>query len=494
MPITLGELIHGLNCQGLQSAYAAIPIRGIYTDSREVEPDSLFVALPGNRTDGMRFVRDAVVRGAKVVLSSPGRIARDALTEAGIAWLTAPDPKALLPELSARIYGFPARELRLHAVTGTNGKTTTAYMLAHILSTQGRKVAFWTTNQVEGIANPFRPHMTTPHAPALHRFLREVADNGAQEVVIEVSSHALALNRIGGLTFATGAITNITPDHLDFHGSFDDYAASKASLMNYIDSAGMVALNVDDPQVSRLVDKAPVAVATFGLNHDAVFHARMILLDASFSQWEWFEHGVSQGQIRLAVPGRHNVQNALCAIAMARHLDIEGRDAASALEKFMPAPRRLETMVVGDITVVTDVAMNRGSYDAVMQSVAELRKPFVVVNAIRGNRGVEVNADIAQVLADWNDRLQFAPVVVSLSRGQVERLSVDYRVRPQESQAFLDVARRRGMGVELFEELPQALEAALGRLAPGGVLLLLGTFGMDDGLSLVAGMLNGKLR
>ena len=485
MAVVLGELIRGLNCQGLKSAQATIPIRGIFTDSREVEADSLFVALPGHRTDGIHFVREALAQGAKAFLSCPGPCP-DVIKEAGAAWITTVDPRALLAELSARVYQFPARQLRLHAITGTNGKTTTAYMLAHILASQGRRVAFWTTNQVEGITTPFRPHMTTPHAPALHRFLRQVADGGAQEVVIEVSSHALALQRIGGLRFATGAITNITPDHLDFHGLFQHYIAAKASLMNYIDEEGVMALNADDQEVARLIEQAPVLVSTFGLNQGASFRARVLRLEASFSQWEWFEKGVPQGTLRLAVPGRHNIQNALCALAMVRHLEIDGQAAALALQRFKPAPRRLETLTVGDITVVTDVAMNRGSYDAVMQAVADLHKPLVVVNAIRGNRGVEVNADIAQVLADWNDRLGFAPVVVSLSRQQVESLEVDYRVRPEESRAFLEAARQRGLQVEFFEDLSPALDAALGRLAPGGVLLLLGTFGMDDGLSLVA--------
>jgi UDP-N-acetylmuramoyl-L-alanyl-D-glutamate--2,6-diaminopimelate ligase len=188
--------------------------------------------------------------------------------------------------------------------------------------------------------------------------------------------------------------------------------------------------------------------------------------------------------VRLAAPGRHNVLNALAAVAMAVHLGCDPAKAASSLQDFVPPPRRLETVQAGNCTIVSDVAMNLGSYTAVMQSVAALHRPIVVVTALRGNRGPQVNREIAAVLADWNQRLHFAPVLATLSDMHVIRLPVDYRVRAEEQQAFMETARERHLPVLLFSELPQALDAAINRLQPGGVLLLLGTFGMDDGMEL----------
>ncbi len=490
MPVTLGELFTGIPCHGLTAAYQTLPVRAIVTDSRLAEWGSLFVALQGQKTNGILFAQDAVTRGAVAILADHTPADARLPTLAHVPWIAAPHVRSLLPRLAARLYGFPAHQLRLHAVTGTNGKTTTAMMLAHILAVQGQRVAFWTTNSVNGGASSFRPHMTTPEAPELHQYLRDVQEHGAQDTVIEVSSHALQLERIGGLTFETGAITNITPDHLDFHGSFQAYLQAKSSLMQYIAPHGLIALNADDPNVAALAAKTGVAASRFGLGSRTDVRAQIDELGVGFSRWRWFYQNHEYGKIALPIPGQHNVMNALCALTMALHLKIDPELASQALESFVPAPRRLETVQVGPFTIISDVAMNRGSYDAVMQSITALKKPVIVVNAIRGNRGVAINQDIAHVLADWNERLDFAPVVLTRSDQYIRGLPVDYRVRAEECQAFLDTAQTRRLSVDLQNELPDALDAAIDRLRPGGVLLLLGTFGMDDGLTLAKAKLS----
>jgi UDP-N-acetylmuramoyl-L-alanyl-D-glutamate--2,6-diaminopimelate ligase len=375
-------------------------------------------------------------------------------------------------------------------VTGTNGKTTTVYMLAAILAQAGHRVAFWTTNSVEGIAKPFRPSMTTPDAPQLHRFLREALDRGAQDVIIEVSSHALELGRIQGLCFETAAVTNITPDHIDFHGSFEAYLHAKASLLRYLSSHAMALLNGDDHVVASIAQTSPVPVWRFGFGVAVDLRAQLLDLDVSGSLWNLNYFGQQMGPFRLSVPGRHNVMNALAALGMAMHLGAEPQAVADALIHFTPPPRRLETVRIGEYTIITDVAMNLGSYDSVMSTVHALNRPVVVVNAIRGNRGPSVNRDIANILADWNDRLHFAPVIASLSEDLVAHMAADYRVRPEEWMAFQDQVRSRGLAAEWYRNLPEAIDAALAYLPPGGVLLLLGTFGMDEGLRLAEARLN----
>lgn len=479
---TLRELFDGTPCRILASYAPETVIRAIVTDSRRAVPGALFVALPGQKTNGLLFVRDAVARGASAVLAPEPP---DAAVVSAVPWICTDNPRALLSDLAARLYGFPARELTLHAITGTNGKTTTAYMLAHILRRMGRRLAFWTTNSVEGMGStPFRPHMTTPDAPELHQFLRQARNQGAEDVVIEVSSHALQLGRVRGLGFKSAAVTNITPDHLDFHGTFTEYVKAKASLLASIQPDGMVALNADDPIVSTFAPHPPVRAVRFGMSLGAEVRAELEELGISHSLWRWVFGNRLEPEIRLPVPGQHNVMNALCALTMAVHLGVDAIEAASSLEDFTPAPRRLETIQIGDFTVTSDVAMNRGSYDAVMKSVMALRRPLVVVNAIRGNRGIAVNADIADVLADWDDLLHFAPVIVTASESHVNRLSVDYRARSEEVSAFADSAHNRGLSLEYHNELSDALDSALKRLNTGGVLLLLGTFGMDDGLKM----------
>ncbi len=263
--------------------------------------------------------------------------------------------------------------------------------------------------------------------------------------------------------------------------------------MQYLSVDGSIALNADDARVAGLAARSPVRVIRFGFDPTADVRAEILELAPAFSRWRWFHEGRLQGEMVLPIPGRHNIQNALAALSMALDVGVDVQSAARALENFVQAPRRLETVTVGDITLVSDVAMNRASYDAVMQFIVELKRPVVVVNAIRGDRGTGVNRDIAEVLGGWSTRIGFVPMIVTLSRQHVDRMPVDYRVRPEETEAFLVAAARRGLAVELFTELPAALDAARGRIAPGGVLLLLGTFGMDDGLALAEQILRQEV-
>lgn len=485
MSATLFELFSGIPDHNLTAADYDVVIRAIATDSRQVQPRDLFVAMAGQHTDGHFYIHEAIERGASAILAT-----QLPTTPVTVPWITSANPRRLLPELAARLYHHPAREMTLHAVSGTNGKTSTVYMLAHILTRLGLRVAFWTTNSVEGIARPFRPQMTTPDPASLHHFLREAADRGAQHAIIEVSSHALQLGRITGLQFETAALTNISPDHLDFHGTFEAYMQAKASLFQYLAPGGGVALNIDDPHIRSLAPPSPQQIIWYGLNPQANVHAQIEGWGPHHIVWQLFYRQRPVATIRLPVTGQHNVMNALAAVTMALHLGCDPATAGLLLEDFVPPARRLETIEVRGYTIVSDVAMNRASYAAVMQSVAAMHKPIVVVTAIRGNRGTLVNRDIADVLADWNQWLHFEPVLVTLSDSYVNQLPVDYRVRTEEQQAFMDTAQRRHLSAVLFAELPEALDAALLRLRPGGVLLLLGTFGMDDGLLLARNRLS----
>lgn len=481
MACSLGALFEDIACQGLSSQHKGIIIDAIATDSRLTPQKSLFVALRGQKTDGALYIGDAVSRGAIAVLAPLE--AQPPANIGAVPFIQVIDPRAMLSRLSQRLYDFPARSLRLSAVTGTNGKTTTVYMLAAILSQSGRKVAFWTTNRVGGIRRPFRPMFTTPHAPELHRFLRDAADAGADDVIIEVSSHALELGRIEGLTFETIAITNITPDHLDFHGSFAQYARAKASLASYLCADGVAFLNGDDPVVTAQLPDFPHK-KYFGYGSGRSMRARMLEQQAQYTRWQWLVDERELGEIRLPLAGPHNVMNALAAAGMGLHLGASSSTIIAALEHFVPAERRLQTVDVGHFTILTDVAMNRGSYEAVMSTIEQLGRPCVVVNAVRGNRGTAVNRDIAKVLADWNDKLQYGPVFVSLSESYLAHLPADYRVRPEELAAFSDEAQKRQLPIEVFSELEDAMEAAVSRLPDGGILVILGTFGVDEGLEM----------
>lgn len=495
----LAELVAGLGGR-LEGEAGPVAVRGIAVDSRRVRPGDLFVALPGSRTHGAAYLGEAVARGAAAAVLPPG-----AAAPPGFPVFRHPAAGDLLAELAARLYGRPGERLRLAGVTGTNGKTTTALLLAHLLRATGRRVAAWTTTAAWSPGGPFRPLWTTPPAHELQRWLAQAADAGFQEAVLEVSSHGVAQGRIAGLRFAAGVATNLSPDHLDFHGSLAAYAAAKRAFIAGLEAGAVAVLNGEDPVVREFARSTRAHVVDFGFAPGRGVGAEGVESDAGGSCFllrvgdaELARRaGLAPGEripARLRLVGRHNVANALAASAAALWLGLEPGRLAGALAAFEPPPRRLESLTVGPFTVINDVAMNEASCETVLAAVEAMAPAqLVVVHAVRGRRGAEVNAAMGRVLARWNRRLHFAPLVVSLSLDRLERYPVDHRPREEEVEALCRAAREGGLPLSLHAALEEAVAEAVNRLRPGGVLLLLGTFGMDDGPWLAVERLAARL-
>lgn len=496
------ELIRGLPGTPFGD-WRAVRVRGIATDSRQVEPGDLFVALPGTQRHGAAFVAEAARRGAAAVVIPTSESA-----PAGLAGLRHPAPEAALADLAARFYRHPSHELTVVGVTGTNGKTTTALLLTHLLRAAGWDPAAWTTTLVSGAGPSFRPVWTTPPAHRLERFLRTAADLGRRAAVLEVSSHGVALGRVRCIRFRAGVGTNVSPDHLDFHGSLEAYVAAKRAFFAALGPGALAVLNAGDPVVLGFERATRATVLTYGVADRAEradLQAADLRLGRMGSEFmllpgprlcELAPAAARElpAPANLPLPGRHNVENALAALGAALGLGLPLEPLLPALSTAPPPPRRLETRPVGPYLVVNDVAMNEASYDTALATVAAWgARGLVVVNALRGARGAEVNAAAARVLARWNRRLGFAPLIVTASQGELARDPVDHRVREAELAAFVDTAKREGLGVSLHEELAPAVAEAVGRLPRGGVLLLLGTFGMDEGPALAVAMLERRL-
>jgi UDP-N-acetylmuramoyl-L-alanyl-D-glutamate--2,6-diaminopimelate ligase len=488
--MTLRELVEsvvGVRASG--PGWEGTVCRGIALHSEAVHPGDLFCAVAGTQAHGIRYWPEAQRRGAVAILTDT-----EVPVPEDVPTLRAGDVRRVLPFLAAALWGHPGERLQLAGVTGSNGKTTTATMLAQILGRAGYRAGLWSTAWVSMDGTGFRPAMTTPEAPELQRFLASALQAEATHAVLEVSSHAVALNRIGGLSFQVGIATNLSPDHLDFHGSYEAYRAAKQAFIAALRPAAVAVLNADDPAVREFAQATKARVRWFGFQGGC---------DASADA---IENGLDGVRFRVRLAGRrrslpvhlpllgtHNVLNALAAILAADALGVDPVLATDALHHFVPPVRRLEPMSVGPYTIINDVAMNQASYEAVLGAMDGLGRPLVVVNAVRGNRGTAVNRDIGRILGRWNARLQFAPLIACTSAPQLTRLPVDYRVRSEELEAFIEGARDEGLRVVLHDDLAQAIEEALSRLGQDGVLLLLGTFGMDDGPALAVNQLAVRL-
>jgi len=489
--VTLGEIFP--HAEGFGPWRSAL-VQGLATDSRRVHPGDLFFGLPGTRTTGADFAADALRRGASALV-----LPRGSTPPEGASGIVHPSPYRALAEAAVRFYGDPGRGMRLAGVTGTNGKTTTALLVAHLLRADGRRCAYWTTTLVELPGAAFRPQWTTPPAHELQRFLRAARDRGEDTSVLEVSSHAVRQERILGLRFDVGVATSFAPDHLDFHPTVEDYYDAKRSFIRGLPQEGAAVLCRDDPKVLAMGQGARARVLTFGEDPGADVRIEGLAQAEGRIEGRLSAQGDGLGAkgswaFRLGLPGRHNARNAAAAFAAALWLGVPPEGAARALGTFAGPPRRLEREEIGPFSVYNDVAMNEASFRAVLETLRDLQPgQAVVVCALRGNRGAAVNARIAGILARWERELGYAPLIVTESVSELRTYAVDYQVRPEEVAAFRAAAAEGSLELSWHLELAPAIEEAVARLRPGGVLLLLGTFGMDRGPAMARSLLRRRI-
>jgi len=463
-------------------------VSGLTLDSRRVQPGDLFAALPGRQLDGRDFVPAALRAGAAALLLGPGDTAPP-----GIPALAAEDPRGALAVASARLHGRPSLALDVFGVTGTNGKTTVAALLSHLLRACGRPCGHWTTNEVQSGARTFRPALTTPEAPDVQRFLAEVRAAGWSAAAMEVSSHAIAERRIAEVRFRAAAVTNVTADHLDFHGTVQAYRETKRRFLVSLPAEAACLVNADDPGAVAAAAGTAARVTTYGLGEGAALRASAVVCSSTGCRAQVHVPGVAAPlDLRVPLPGRHNLANALAGLGLALEAGVDPAQAAEAVASFLPPPRRLALRRIGAYSLIDDVAMNAAGFEAVCATVAGLGFAQVAaVLALRGRRGPEVNAEIAACLARWAPALGLDLLTVSLSRGALRRYVPDQQVQPDELEAFAGAAAAGGLAIEVHAELDEAIGSAMGRLGPGGALLLLGTFGMDEGTAIATRLLGG---
>ncbi len=317
-PIRLLKLLRGLETDGA-AAHGDLEIAEVAYDSRKVKPGTLFVAIHGEKTDGNEFVADAVARGAVAIVSEQ---ARPEAIPAEVAWLKVPYARRALASIAANYFGRPAEVLKLIGVTGTNGKTTTSYLVDSILRAAGCEVGLFGTIAYR-LVREARPAIhTTPESLDLQNFLADVVRAGGTHAVLEASSHALALDRLWGCPFAVAIFTNMTRDHLDYHKTFEDYFAAKRRLFEGTGASapGVGVVNRDDAYGKQLGGLA-ARTLTYGLEPGADITTRKPAL--SFSGLEFtVETPIGKIEVRSQLVGRINVYNILAAIGAGVALDL----------------------------------------------------------------------------------------------------------------------------------------------------------------------------
>ncbi|MGB9662932.1 MAG: UDP-N-acetylmuramoyl-L-alanyl-D-glutamate--2,6-diaminopimelate ligase [Moorellaceae bacterium] len=379
-------------------------VQGLHYDSRHIRPGFLFVAIPGHRTDGHLYLEDAVQRGATAVV-----IQKEVALPEGVAWIRVKDSRKALADLAARYYGYPSRRLRLFGVTGTNGKTTTTYLLETLLRRAGRSAGLIGTIVDRLGEKTFPAEHTTPESLDLQRLLAWMEQNGAGEVVMEVSSHALALERVRGTEFDVAVFTNLTQDHLDFHADMDAYFACKARLFQELGrgvKAGpkYAVINADDPRAGELISLTKTPVVTYGFRPEAEVRAENVRVEATGSTLEIIYSG-KRCALRLNLIGKFNVYNALAAWAVAWQEGLDLNMVARALAEVPGVPGRFERVDAGqDFTVIVDYAHTPDGLQNVLQAARQLtRGKLIVVFGCGGDRDRKKRPLMGEVAARGAD-------------------------------------------------------------------------------------------
>ncbi len=364
----LKELLVGVEVIDIH-ADEEMEISGICYDSRLAAPGQLFTAVTGFASDGHKFIPMAVNKGASAVLC-------ERAPETDVPYILVANTRYALAIVSGNFYGNPAKKMRVIGITGTNGKTTSTYLIKHMLEEcLGAKVGLIGTNANMIGDMELHTERTTPESLELHKLFADMYDGGCTHVVMEVSSHALVLDRVAGILFDVASFTNLTQDHLDFHSDMDDYAQAKAMLFGRCKHGSA---NVDDPYAEVMLDKAACPMIGYSIDKESDLKAKNISLHPGGITFKAVYRGEEQ-EINLGIPGRFSVYNALGVISCGLMLGLSLQQCAAALATARGVKGRVETVPTdGDYTVIIDYSHTPDSLENVLKTVREATKGRVV--------------------------------------------------------------------------------------------------------------------
>jgi UDP-N-acetylmuramoyl-L-alanyl-D-glutamate--2,6-diaminopimelate ligase len=361
----LGELVTATEGAELVHGEPTLPIGGVTQDTRRLQPGDLFVAIPGFDRDGLEFVPEALARGAAAIA------AEEQPTQPG-PFVRIANARRALADLAAAFYGHPSSHLPVVGITGTDGKTSTTHLLSSILEAHGLKTGWLTTVNTK-IGDELRPNAadhTTPEAPLVQRALAEMAAAQLDVALLETSSHALDLERVRATEFRVGIFTNLSPEHLNFHGSFAAYRAAKQKLFERLPADGLAVLNADDPSSVAMRAVTRARALTYGLDHPADFRAINVRLSPRGTTFTLLPSGI---EVQSQLVGRFNVSNWLAAYAAATYFGATPQDLVDAAAKQAPVLGRMNLVSQGQpFAVVIDFAHTPQALEKALDTVRSL--------------------------------------------------------------------------------------------------------------------------
>ena len=420
----------------------SVTVTGVTHDSRAVQPGDLYAALPGAHVHGAEFVHQAVASGAVALFT-------DRAGDYPVPALVAAEPRRHLGAVAAWVYGDPSAGLDVIGITGTNGKTTTAYLVDAGFAAAGRTTGLIGTVETRVAGEVLPSAHTTPEAPDLHALLAVMRERGVTGVSMEVSSHGLALGRVDGVRYAAAVFTNLSQDHLDFHADMEDYFRAKARLFEE-SRAAVAVINVDDPYGERLLGRVRIAVVMTSAagRHTADWRATDVQPTASGTAFTIHGPGLSGPRsVRLRLAGRYNVDNALGAVAALHAVGVDLDAAIAGVEGLAGVPGRLERVDSGqEFLAVVDYAHTPEAVTSVLRVLRPLTAGrLIVVLGCGGDRDREkrplmgaaaaTGADVFVVTSD-NPRSEDPDAIVRAVAAGAAQGAAELHVEPDRAAAI----------------------------------------------------------
>jgi len=494
-PRPLAGLIERLTAEGLlrgardsgrpigPAALAAVEVKGITEDSRAVQPGTIFAAVIGEHVDGHDFVGRAATAGAAVA------IVEQPLPDVGLAQLVVERSQAALAAAAAWWFGDPSHELGVVGITGTDGKTTTSFLAVAALEAAGLSSGLvGTVDSKIGRTREANPeHTTTPGAPALQRALRAMVTAGNRAAVVETTSHGLAAERVRGIAYDAAILTNLTHEHLEFHGSWEAYRDAKLSLFERLAVSSRnpvkaspaptwpkrAIVNADDPSVGLFIgvaQEAGAGVMTYGTDAAADVRATHSEEDGRRLRIA-YDAPSGSGHLELRLAGRFNVHNALAVVALGDALGLDPAGVRAGLESVEGVPGRMERIDAGQpFGVVIDYAHSPASLQAVLDILAPVAAArgggLIVVFGSAGERDTDKRPMMGRIAAE---RTRLVVVTDEDPRSEDREAILEEIARGAEA-----VGARRGHDLLLVADRRAAIEAAFERARPGDVVVLAG--------------------
>lgn len=480
----LKDIINTIEIEESKNIDEEIDIKGIGYHSGEIRDDYIFVAIKGYITDGHKYIAAAKDNGAIVA------IVQEFLDDVDIPQIRVKNSRIALSAISNTFYNSPSKDIRLVGVTATNGKTTTSFMLNQIYEEAGFKTGI-VGSVLNKIGDDFAPaYLTTPESSDLHKLFNKMREEKVDKIVMEVSSSALELYRVNDVDFDIVSFNNFSREHIDQHGSFENYWKYKSSLIKNVKDDGITILNIDDEKISTLLKEDSKNTISFSIkdkrgsiycenielemgraNFDVVIEKDIVLANAVIKK--------DRFHTSLGIPGLHSMENAMMAIVIALSDKISTGIIIKALKEFKGVERRFEYIYEDDFLIIDDHFANVKNINITLETLSKIpRNKLHLIYAIRGNRGVTVNRENAEALVSWKDKLGLEEIIATKSIGSVTDKD---KVSDEEEKVFKDIINESGLELHLFDKLEDSIKYSLKNIEKGDIVLLAGCQGMDFG-------------